>query len=164
MVGCSPFARLKTRSLCIKSPHSNPRAICPRNRYGTQNFHQFVYGRKTKVEANHKPLQYILSQPLHQAPLILQKMLLTMQRYDLKVKYRSGSERSVAGELSRSYLQETTESLIPDLEVNELSLLRTFPFHQRSMQSSRKPLQMIQACKPFVPLVTSSSELDAESQ
>ena len=87
--------------------------------YGAQIFHQFIYGRKTQVEAHHKPLQYILSQPLHQAPLILQKMMLTMQRYDLQVKYRSGSERSVADELSRSYLQETTESLIPDLEVNE---------------------------------------------
>ena len=118
--------------------------------YGAQKFHQFIYGRPTHVESDHKPLQYILSKPLHQAPLRLQKMMLTLQRYDLKVKYLPGSELSVADALSRSYLQETTETLIPDLEVKSMkfTLLRTFPFHQRSMQSSRKPMQTIQPCKP----------------
>ena len=84
---------------------------------GTQKFHQFIYGRPTQVESDHKPLQYILSKPLHQAPLRLQKMMLTLQRYDLKVKYLGpGSELSVADALSRSYLHESTETLIPDLK------------------------------------------------
>ena len=95
--------------------------------YGAQKFHQFIYGRPTHVESDHKPLQYILSKPLHQAPLRLQKMMLTLQRYDLKVKYRPGSELSVADALSRSYLQETTETLIPDLEVNEVQLIAHLP-------------------------------------
>ena len=95
--------------------------------YGAQKFHQFIYGRPTRVESDHKPLQYILSKPLHQAPLRLQKMMLTLQRYDLKVKYLPGSELSVADALSRSYLQETTETLIPDLEVNEVHLTAHLP-------------------------------------
>ena len=53
------------------------------------------------VESDHKPLQSILSKPLHQAPLRLQKMMLTLQRYDFKVKYLPGSELSVADALSR---------------------------------------------------------------
>ena len=48
--------------------------------------------------------------------------MLTLQRHDLKVKYCPGVERSVADALSRSYLPETTETLIPDLEVNEAHL------------------------------------------
>ena len=95
--------------------------------YGAQKFHQFIYGRPTYVESDHKPLQYILSKPLHQAPLRLQKMMLTLQRYDLKVKYLPGSELSVADALSRSYPQETTETLIPDLEVNEVHLTAHLP-------------------------------------
>ena len=95
--------------------------------YGAQKFQQFIYGRPTHVESDHKPLQYILSKPLHQAPLRLQKMMLTLQRYDLKVKYLPGSELSVADALSRSYLQETTETLIPDLEVNEVQLTAHLP-------------------------------------
>ena len=95
--------------------------------YGAQKIHQFIYGRPTHVESDHKPLQYVLSKPLHQAPLRLQKMMLTLQRYDLKVKYLPGSELSLADAMSRSYLQETTETLIPDLEVNEVQLTAHLP-------------------------------------
>ena len=49
-------------------------------------------------------------------------MMLILRRYDLKVKYVPGSELSVADALSRAYLEETKESLIPDLEVNEVHL------------------------------------------
>ena len=62
------------------------------------------------VESDHKQLQYILNKPLHQAPLMLQKMMLTLQRYDLKVKYRPGVELSIPDALSRSYLPETDET------------------------------------------------------
>ena len=95
--------------------------------YGAQKFHQFIYGRPTVVESDHKPLQYILNRPLHQAPLRLQKIMLILQRYDLNVKYRPGVELSVADALSRSYLPETTETLIPDLEVNEVHLTTHLP-------------------------------------
>ena len=54
-------------------------------------------------------------------------MMLTLQRYDLKVKYRPGVELSVADSLSRSYLPETVETLIPDLEVNEIHLTTHLP-------------------------------------
>ena len=89
--------------------------------YGVEKFHKFIYGRPTEVESDHKPL------PLHQAPLRLQKLMLTLQRYDLKVKYRPGVQLSVADALSRSYLPETTETLIPDLEVNEVHLTTHLP-------------------------------------
>lgn len=95
--------------------------------YGAQNFYQFIYGRPTLVESDNKPLQYILNKPLHQAPLRLQKMMLTLQRYDLKIKYLPGVEPSVADALNRSCLPETTETLIPDLEVNEVHLSKHLP-------------------------------------
>ena len=95
--------------------------------YGAQKFHQFIYGKPTQLESDHKPLPYILSKPLHQAPLRLRKMLLTLQRYDLKVKYLPHSELYVADALSRCYLQETTETVIPDLEVNDVQLTTHLP-------------------------------------
>ena len=107
--------------------------------YGAQKFHQFIYGRPTVVESDHKPLQYILNRPLHQAPLRLQKMMLTLQRYDLKVKYRPGVELSVADALSRSYPPETAETLIPELEVNEVHLTAHLPI------SPEKYVEMQQA-------------------
>ena len=72
--------------------------------YGVQKFHQYIYGRTTDVETDYKPLQYILNKPLREAPLRLQKMMLILQLYDLKVKYVPGSERYVADALSRAYL------------------------------------------------------------
>ena len=71
-------------------------------------------------ETDPKLLQYILNKPLHEATLRLQKMMLILQRYELKVKYVPGSELSVADALSRACLEETKESLISDLEVNEV--------------------------------------------
>jgi len=53
--------------------------------------------------------------------------MLILQRYDLKVKYRPGVELLVADALSRSYLPETTETLILDLEVNEVHLTTHLP-------------------------------------
>ena len=99
--------------------------------YGVQNFHQYIYGRTTDVETDPKPLQYILNKPLHEAPLRLQKMMLILQRYELKVKYVPGSELSVADALSRAYLEETKESLISDLEVNEVQLTPHFPISRK---------------------------------
>ena len=82
--------------------------------YGVQNFHQYIYGWTTDDETDPKPLQYILNKPLHEATLRLQKMMLILQQYELKVKYVPGSELSVADAPSRAYLEETKESLISD--------------------------------------------------
>jgi len=116
--------------------------------YGAQKFHQFIYGRPTVEESDHKPLQYILNRPLHQAPLRLQKMMLTLQRYDLKVKYHPGVELSVGDALSSSYLPETTKTLIRDQKLMKFISQHIFLFQPRSMWSCNKPRQLIQLCKP----------------
>ena len=121
--------------------------------YEAQKFHQFIYGRPTVVESDHKPLQYILNRPSHQAPLRLQKMMLTLQRYELKVKYRPGVELSVADALSRSYLPETAETLIPDLEVNEVHLTTHLPISPEKyveMQQATAPDPVMQALTPII--------------
>jgi len=58
--------------------------------YGCNKFHQYVYGHTVHVETDHKPLQSIMQKNLNQAPLRLQRMLLSLQKYDLKVKYKPG--------------------------------------------------------------------------
>ena len=80
-----------------------------------------------EVQSDHKPLEHIFRKPLHQAPLRLQKMLMSLQRYDLKVNYKPGIEMHVADALSRAYLPEIKETLLPDLEVNEVSLTAHLP-------------------------------------
>ena len=95
--------------------------------YGAQKFHQYIFGKSVEVPSDHKPLEHIFSKPLHQAPLRIQKMLMSLQRYDLKVGYKPGAEMYIADALSRAYLPETNESLVPELEVNEVSLTAHLP-------------------------------------
>ncbi|CAJ1049307.1 uncharacterized protein K02A2.6-like [Xyrichtys novacula] len=91
--------------------------------YGCEKFHQYVYGKEIQVESDHKPLESIFKKPLHQAPMRLQRMLLRLQRYSLKVKYRPGKELHIADALSRAYLNEQKEELLEkDLEVNSVTL------------------------------------------
>ena len=80
---------------------------------------QYVYGRPVTVETDHKPLVAIHNKPLSDAPLRLQRMLLTLQRYDFHIVYRPGSEIPVADALSRAPIQQPpsvmaleTESLV----------------------------------------------------
>ena len=40
--------------------------------FGCKHFHHYIYGRKTIVTTDHRPLETILSQPLHTAPARLQ--------------------------------------------------------------------------------------------
>ncbi|KAK7106746.1 hypothetical protein V1264_017967 [Littorina saxatilis] len=89
--------------------------------YGCEKFHTYVYGRTVEVETDHKPLQSIFTKPLHKAPVRLQRFMLQLQKYDLKVKYKPGKEMYVADTLSRSYLPETKEQLIPEKEINAIN-------------------------------------------
>ena len=54
------------------------------------------------IKADHKPLQAISTQPLSQVPLILQKMILNVRRYDVELCYIRGSKQVLADTLSRA--------------------------------------------------------------
>ena len=71
-----------------------------------------MYGRSVIVESDHKPLESILAKPLVSAPKRLQRMILRLQRYDLDVQYKKGSELHLADTLSRHYpkFEEATQN------------------------------------------------------
>ena len=74
--------------------------------FGTERFHQYIYGRNVTVTTDHKPLEAILSKPLSAAPARLQRMMLRLQKYDLTVHHKPGKEIPVADTLSRLHLNE----------------------------------------------------------
>ena len=51
--------------------------------FGCSKFHEYIFRREITVESDHKPLQSIFRKPLYQAPPRLQRILLTLQQYDL---------------------------------------------------------------------------------
>ena len=67
------------------------------------------------VETDHLPLVRIFKKPLHQVPLRLQKMRMTLQHYDFKVVGKSGKDIPVAVTLCHAYLPEVETKLIKDV-------------------------------------------------
>ena len=86
-------------------------------RFGTQKFEQYIYGRTTNVETDHKPLESILKKSILSAPKRLQRMMLRLQKYDLKVTYKKGAHMYLADTLSRAYLPTTSNKETCDEEV-----------------------------------------------
>ena len=79
-----------------------------------QKFHDVIYGREAIIETDHKPITAIVNKPLHTAPARLQRMLLQLQRYNLKFNYRRGTELYVADTLSRASACITEEPGVED--------------------------------------------------
>ena len=73
--------------------------------FACNRFHQYIFGREVTVETDHKPLQATFAKPLFKSPLRLQKLLLDLQKYDLKVTYKPAGTLFLADHLSRAYLQ-----------------------------------------------------------
>lgn len=77
--------------------------------FGCERFHSYLYGRPLDVQTDHKPLVSIVNKPLQMASPRLQRLLLRLQRYDVKnIKYVPGRYLYIADTLSRAYLQKIT--------------------------------------------------------
>ena len=74
-------------------------AVC----FALNRFHTYAYGRRVRVETDHRPLVAIKQKSLATAPKRLQRMLLQIQKYDIDLVYRRGTEVVVADTLSRAY-------------------------------------------------------------
>jgi hypothetical protein len=95
--------------------------------YGCNKFHEYVYGREINIETDHKPFQSIFKKSLLQTPPRLQRLLIALGKYDLNVKYKPGKEMLLADHLSRSFLPETKEVLIPNMHINDIHLIAHMP-------------------------------------
>lgn len=105
------------------TPHGHWRQLCKINWgkellavvFACEQFDQYVYCRQINVENDHKPLEMISKNPIADTPKRLQRMLLWLQRCDIKVVYKKGSEMALADTLSRAYmtndLQEDADSV-----------------------------------------------------
>ena len=70
--------------------------------FGCQRFHQFIYGSTVEAETDHKPLEALFKKSLVDCPLRIQRMMLRLQKYDLKVTYVPGKRLVIADTLSRA--------------------------------------------------------------
>lgn len=106
--------------------------------FGCQKFHHYIYGRPVEVESDHKPLENIFGKPLNQAPPRIQRFVLQLQKYDISVTYKPGKTMYVSDTLSRMYLHETHEKLVPDLDINEIQLNAHLPISPEKYEQFKK--------------------------
>lgn len=77
------------------------------------------------VESDRKPLESIFKKPVLSTLPRLQKFVLVFDKYDsqhVQVVYKPGKTMFLADHLSRSYLKETKEALVPNLQVSRIHL------------------------------------------
>ncbi|KAK9716956.1 RNase H-like domain found in reverse transcriptase [Popillia japonica] len=84
-----------------------------------QRFHQYLYGRVVLVKTDDKPIEIIFKKPLEQCPLRIQRILINLQQYEIKVTYKPGSKLYFADALSRaSYNDEKFDLHEKDIELH----------------------------------------------
>ncbi|KAK7113619.1 hypothetical protein V1264_012874 [Littorina saxatilis] len=96
--------------------------------FGCRRFHQYLYGREVIVHSDHKPLESITKKPLAAAPPRLQRMLLQLQKYSLKIVHVPGKNIPVADTLSRKFIPaEPDDDVSEDLNVQVHSVIKNLP-------------------------------------
>lgn len=108
--------------------------------FGCEKFHQYVYGQRITVETDHKPLITLFKKSLADIPCRLQRLMMKLQKYDLKVVYKSGKEMYVSDTLSRAPLSEECLEFDSDLE-QELTIHANM--YYRSVNASDQKLKEI---------------------
>ena len=83
-------------------------------------FNTYLQGRRFTVQSDHKLLEMIHLKSLHNAPPRLQRILLQLQKYDMTIKYRPGSEMLLADALSRCPARYSQEIRL-DLRVDYIA-------------------------------------------
>ena len=75
------------------------------------------------MESDHKPLENIFQKPLCQAPPRLQRMLLRLQKYDIKLVYKPGKQMFLANAVSRGHLSETAQEIEEEEMVTHIHMI-----------------------------------------
>ena len=68
------------------------------------------------MDSDHKPLEIIFGKSLATAPRRLQKMFMRLQRYDLDIHYKKGSEMYLADTLSGHFSGDEVQLVRSDYE------------------------------------------------
>ena len=108
--------------------------------FGCKRFHQYIYGQRITVESDHKPLESIATKALAAAPPRLQRMLLQLQRYDLKIIHVPGRNIPVADTLSRQVPAQGKEDSeeFKEIEAQVHCVTANLPINDNKMEEVRQ--------------------------
>ena len=102
--------------------------------FGSKKFHHYIYGRKVRVETDHKPLIPISKKPLHAAPPRIQRMLVQLQGYDVDLVYVPGKFIPVADTLSRNCSSDIYPEIMSSVTASVHTVVSNLPISDRRIQ------------------------------
>ena len=102
-----------------------------------ERLHLYVFGHEVTIHADRKLLQHTLEKPISLAPPRLQRILLRLRRYEVKVKYVGTKGVLLADTLSRLIVPGTDEN-IPGMNVQKAQVLKIYPTKLAMMQEETR--------------------------
>ena len=133
-----PFAFASRTLSKVEQRYAQIEKECLAIVFGCSKFSQYITRRENiTVETDHKPLQPIFKKSPLDAPSRLQRMLLRLQRYNLEVRYKPGSQMYVADHLSRAYLKNLDDQPHDEFQVFALELEEINPLEAVEITSER---------------------------
>ena len=106
--------------------------------FGCKKFHYYLYGRHFTVESDHKPLESIFKKSIIDTPPRIQRFAMTLQKYDFTIRYKPGKSMVISDALSRLYLPESSENIIPELDIHEMHINAYLPLSSQKYESLKK--------------------------
>ena len=129
--------------------------------FGVERFEGYAYGRKVFIDTDQKPLESLMKKSLLSASKRLQRMLLRLQKFDLDVSYRKGTEMHMADPLSRAYLPLVKQDIVDTQEVWNVADTRS-PTEVETEYVNMAETVLIR--KLTLQEIKSATEVDAELQ
>lgn len=96
--------------------------------FACRKFELYILGKPVTVETDHQPLLRIFEKPLVEAPLRIQRMLLSLQRYRITLRFRPGKEVIIADMLSRAALSDCDATNLDLYDVYEVQHINSIDF------------------------------------
>ena len=121
--------------------------------FGTEKFHDYLYGKRFIIETDHKPLQQIVSKSITKAPPRIQRFLLRLQTYDFDVELTPDKHLFIADALSRAYLSDIPKSEIPEVECQVHFVISNLPISRSKFQEFKQETCNDSVLQEFISLV-----------
>lgn len=123
--------------------------------FACERFHQYIFGRTDiTVQSDHKPLESIFKKTLASVPARLQRMMLRIQSYDIKVVYTPGKYMYIADTLSRAALPELMhERLNAEVESQACFVIQQVSFSDEKLELVREHTVNDKEAKLLVELI-----------